>query len=100
MSSRRYAKQRDLNEPAIVEALRDIPGCKVERLDWPCDLVAGYQSKNIFLEVKPIGRENRADQKDQAEWRKGWSGQIRVVTTPEQAVDCVLRIGKNNGGQG
>ena len=91
MSLNRYAKKRDLNEPDIVKALRNIPGALVELLDWPCDLVVGFRAHNIFLEVKPVGRESRADQKKQTAWRKNWPGQIQVVTTPEQAVNCVLR---------
>lgn len=91
MSLNRYAKKRDLNESDIVKALRNIPGAQVEMIDWPCDLVVGFRARNILLEVKPVGRENRADQKKQTVWRKGWPGQIQVVTTPEQAVNCVLR---------
>ena len=90
MSRNRYAKQRDANEAEIVDALRDIPGCEVYLMDVPCDIVCGYRKHNIFLEVKPVGRENRTDQKHQAEWRKDWPGQVQVVTTPEQAVNCVL----------
>ncbi len=95
MSQNRYAKQRDKNEPEIFDALSNIPNAKVERIDWPCDLIVGYRKHNIFLEVKPIGRENRADQKQQANWRKDWPGQIQVVTTPEAAVNCVLRCYTN-----
>ena len=92
----KYAKARDANEPEIFDALNAIPGCKVERIDWPCDLVAGYKVRNIFLEVKVPGLENR-NRKDkthsdeiQKKWRKDWPGQIMVVTTPEQAVHCIL----------
>lgn len=90
MSLNRHAKTRDANEAEIVAALRQIPGAAVYLLDKPCDLVVGYRARNIFLEVKPIGRENRADQKHQSEWRIAWPGQIQVVTTPEGAVHCVL----------
>ena len=97
MSLNRYAKKRDLNEPDIVKALRNIPGCQVEHIDWPCDLIVGYRVHNILLEVKMPGMERR-NRKDKAHseekqklWRKGWPGQIQVVTTPEQAVNCVLR---------
>ncbi len=93
----KYAKARDANEPAIVNELNDIPGCKVERIDWPCDLIVGYRAHNIFLEVKMPGLENR-NRKDkthsdeiQKQWRIDWPGQIQVVTTPEQAVNCVLK---------
>ena len=94
MSLNRYAKTRDANEPEIISALRAIPGCRVETLDRPCDLLVGYKVHNILLEVKVPGRERRADQKEQADWRKDWPGQIQVVTTPEQAVNCVLNCYK------
>jgi len=94
MSLNRYAKRRDSNEADIVHALRAIPGVRVYLLDRPCDLLVGYRAHNILLEVKPTGRENRADQKDQAEWRKDWTGQIQVVTTIDQAINCVLNCYK------
>lgn len=90
MSLNRYAKRRDDNEAEIVSALRDIPGCKVELLDKPCDLLVGFQAKNILLEIKMPGRENRSDQRKQREWRETWPGQIRVVTSVDEALDCVL----------
>ena len=89
MPGPRYGKSRDHNEPDIIEALNEIEGVTVIKLDWPCDLLVGYMARNILLEVKVPGKENRKDQWQQAEWRKDWPGQIQVVTTPEQAVYCV-----------
>ena len=86
----KYAKSRDANEADIVHALRAIPGVSVFLLDTPCDLLVGYQARNLLLEVKPIGRKNRRDQAEQKAWRESWPGQIRVVTTIEEALDCVL----------
>lgn len=90
MSLHRYAKSRDANEADIVHALRAIPGVSVYLLDKPCDLLIGFRAHNILIEVKPPGRANRADQKDQKAWREAWPGQIRVVTTIDEAVECVL----------
>ena len=92
----RHKKARDANEPAIFDALSDIPGVKVERIDWPCDLIVGYKKRNIFLEVKMPGMENRNrtdkshSDEIQKQWRTDWPGQIQVVTTPEQAINCVM----------
>ena len=98
MSLNRYAKRRDANEADIVHALRAIPGVRVYLLDRPCDLLVGIKKPggcyNILLEVKPPGREHRADQKDQAEWRADWTGQIQVVTTIDEAINCVLNCYK------
>ena len=99
MSLNRYAKARDANEPDIVDALSDIPGCKVERLDWPCDLVVGYRAHNIFLEVKIPGkrytRKDKAHSEErQKEWRVHWPGQIQVVTSVDEAIHCVLNCYK------
>ncbi len=91
MTLNRYAKTRDSNEAEIVKALRDIPGVAVELLDTPCDLLVGYQAHNLLLEIKPPGREKRADQEKQRKWRQSWPGQIRVVTTVDEAIECVLR---------
>ncbi len=85
---RRYANKRDANEPEIVRALEAI-GCDVLRQDTPCDLLVGYRARNYLIEVKQPGRENRRDQQEQAEWRKHWRGQVRVVTTAEEAIELV-----------
>lgn len=90
MGMPKYNKSRDLNEPEIISALRAIPGVRVEALDTPCDLLVGYRAHNMLLEVKQPGKENRSDQEKQRKWRQGWPGQITVVTTPEEAVHCVL----------
>lgn len=88
MSLNRYAKTRDSNEAEIIKALRMI-GCDVVQLDKPVDLLIGYRARNFLIEVKPPGRENRADQKEQAEWRKNWRGQVMVVTSIDQAIKLV-----------
>ena len=89
MGMPKYKKSRDANESEIVSVLRGIPGVRVERLDTPCDLLVGYKAHNILLEMKP-SKENRKDQKDQKQWRQDWPGQVQVVTTPEEAVHCVI----------
>ena len=85
VSLNRYAKRRDENEESIVNALEAI-GCTVVRLDTPVDLLCGRGGKNILLECKmPKGRNTKPQQRFYADWK----GQVRVVTTPEEAIAAV-----------
>jgi Holliday junction resolvase len=86
MSLNRYAKRRDENEQEIVDALEAI-GCSVVRLDKPVDLLVGHQARNYLLEVK--GEKGRLT-KGQQEFMKMWRGQVRVVTTAEEAIEVIL----------
>ena len=92
MSLNRYAKRRDENEESIVNALEAI-GCTVVRLDTPVDLLCGRGGKNILLECKmPKGRLT----KPQREFHAEWKGQVRVVTTPEEAIEAVQALTVGN----
>ena len=87
----RYARKRDLNEQEIVDALNDIPGCEARRVNWDLgDLIVGYRAHNILLEIKRPGMEKRKDQRKQRDRRASWPGQIRVVSSIDEALDCVL----------
>ena len=86
MSLNRWAKRRDDNEQEIVDALTAI-GCSVVRLDKPVDLLCGFQARNYLLEIKG---ENGKLTKGQQEFMKTWRGQVRVVTTAEEAIDVIL----------
>ena len=88
-------KSRDANEPEIIAALEAI-GCSVARLDTPADLLVGRGAKNILLEVKMPGKENRKDQEDQRKAREAWRGQIAVVTSVEEAIDTITRLTVKN----
>lgn len=76
MSLNRYAKQRDKNEPEIIEAF-EAAGCQVWPLDQPLDLLVfnprtrGY----LLVEVKNPDGFNRLTKKQKrfrAEWRGPW----------------------------
>lgn len=55
MSLNRYAKQRDKNEPEIIEALRSV-GALVWTMDVPVDLLVGFRGRWLLMEVKmPAG---------------------------------------------
>ena len=94
MGLSKYANKRDANEPEIVQALEAI-GCTVFRMDRPVDLLVGYLSPigpiNFLIECKMPGRENRKDQQTQRDWMKGWRGQVRVVTSAEEAIELVTQ---------
>jgi hypothetical protein len=84
----RYAKRRDLNEKAIIQAL-EAAGCDVLQ-GQDVDLYVGRAGRNVFLEVK---RPNRATesriQPIQRRLRDRWRGQYAIVTTPQEALDAV-----------
>ena len=88
-------KSRDLNEPDIVAALEAI-GCTVARLDTPADLLCGRGAKNILLEIKRPGKENRKDQQAQRDRAAGWKGQYAVVTNADEAIDVITRLTVKN----
>ena len=87
MTLNRYAKRRDKNEAEIVAALESI-GCTVCRLDRPCDLLIGFRSFNLLIEVKsPGGRLTKAQQ----DFIPAWKGQVRVLETVEEAIELVTK---------
>lgn len=92
---RRYANRRDANEREIIDALEEI-GCTVYQLDLPVDLLVGYRAKNFLLEVKdgskPASRTKKTQQ--QKEFMAGWNGQVRVVTSVEEAIAVVTNAYK------
>jgi hypothetical protein len=101
-----FAKQRDLNEPPIVAALRRagasvtlIPGFGVP------DLLVGYQEQTFLLEVKhPLKARGGKNQyktpvtevgggelsEAQVRWWKGWRGrEAKIVRTPDEALAAI-----------
>jgi hypothetical protein len=67
MSQNRYAKARDLSEPGIIQALKDV-GAEVWQLDYPVDLLVRFRERWYLLECKTIhaGRRNELKDKRQA----------------------------------
>jgi len=86
----RYAASTDLNQKSIVDALKAI-GCEVWTIGRPCDLLVGYRTRNFLIECKREGVKPRKDQREQQEWIRDWPGQVRICSTPEEAVRLVTR---------
>lgn len=81
----RYAKARDINEPAIIEALEKA-GCDVLRSDI-VDLIVGRLGRSMLLEIKREGPiKLRPIQK---RLRESWRGHYAIVQTAEQALKAV-----------
>jgi hypothetical protein len=86
VSLNRYAKQRDLNEPEIIAALRTV-GVSVEVVDTPCDLICGHRGKTYLLEVKgEVGRLTPA----QMLFIGRFKGKLHIVHSPEEAVEAIF----------
>jgi len=85
----RTAAKRDANEKEIVTALESI-GCTVHRLDLPVDLLVGFRARNFLIEVKnPEGRATRTS--GQGKFFEMWKGQVRQVTTVDEALELVTK---------
>ena len=83
----KYGAKRDENELEIVRALEAI-GCTVVRLDTPADLLCGFQARNYLLECK---QETGRLTPPQKEFFKHWKGQVRIVHSPEEAIEVVTQ---------
>jgi len=91
MAAPRYRLQKDLNQPAIVDALQRI-GCDVLVLHTPCDLLVGYRGLTLCLEVKNEAkrRSKRKLTPDQVLFHGSWRGHKAIVHTPQEAIDAVI----------
>lgn len=82
MKRRSFAKQRDKNEPEIVDDLRQ-RGASVELQDEPLDLLVGVGRQTFLLEVKrgdlsPADRPLKPSQRTfLCDWRGGPAGVVR-----------------------
>jgi hypothetical protein len=86
------ARRTDNNQPAIIQALRDI-GCSVQdlsQLGRGCpDILIGFHMMNFLLEIKNC--EDRAPRLTECEqrWIKSWAGQVAVVTNVADAIAII-----------
>ena len=85
MSLRRVNPKRDVNERAIVDALRKI-GCKVQRLNI-CDLLILYDERLYLLEVKTPSSRRRLTDSQRRLLSEGWP--MKIVTTVSEALQAV-----------
>ena len=79
--------RRDDNEKDVVDALEAI-GCTVYRMGRPVDLLVGYRKHNFCIEVKNKDGFNKLTD-FQKKWIPEWRGQVRIVTTPQEAIALV-----------
>ncbi len=97
-----FARQRDANEPEIVEALEAVGAtvCKLNAKGQP-DLLVGYNLETFLLEVKletktgKVKRQGRATDErglleTQQEWWSAWRGKPPVVVkNAAEALDAI-----------
>lgn len=87
----RRAAKIDANQPEIIAALRAI-GCSVQPLhgvgQGVPDLVAAKHGRNVMIEIKDGSKPRSARQltDDQIEWIAAWRGEVRVVSSIEEAL--------------
>ena len=93
----RRAANLDSNHTRIAEALRRI-GATVQSLapmgGGVPDLLVGYHSYNVLLEVKYPSKtpSHRKLTTGEQRWHGTWGGQVAVVETEEQAQVEVIRV--------
>ena len=93
MSKHRRAAKIDANQPAVVDALRSIPGVSVEVNHD--DLLCGYQKRTYWYELKepdtvsPVTGEVRpsAIKDSQKKLLAEWTGHYRIAWTLEQILE-------------
>ena len=86
----RYAASTDLNQKEIVDALKKI-GCDVETIGRPVDLLVGYRKRNFLIEVKRPKAYIDKRQKAQRDFLKNWKGQVRQISTVDEAIRLVTK---------
>jgi hypothetical protein len=78
----------DANQDEIIKALEKI-GCKVYKMGRPVDILVGFRSLNFCLEIKnKAGKDELTD--FQKKWIPAWPGQVRIVHSAEEAIECVM----------
>lgn len=87
----RRAARVDNTQADIVKALR-MAAMTVQPLHTigkgVPDLLVGWRGRNVLLELKTGNARLTADETG---WHEKWAGQVATVSTPDDAVDAVLR---------
>lgn len=86
----------DANQQAIVAALR-AAGATVQHLHQVgagCpDLLVGFERQNFLIEVKNAAAGGTLND-EQVKWHRSWRGQVRVITSSQQAFDFVRELAR------
>lgn len=98
MTARR-ANKVDANHGEIVDALRAVPGVRVQSLapvgGGVPDLLVSVAGLNLLLEVKvpngPKAKRRWVLTEDQETWHSMWTGQVCVVASVDEALDVVAK---------
>ncbi len=102
----KWAKQRDINEPQIIEALEHA-GAAVQRLDGTGvpDLLVSYQGVLTLIEVKrPLGAKGGKHHHGhggvgdltaaQVKWHQRWKGKAPVVVRNEDEALAAIGVAR------
>lgn len=87
----RRAARIDKNQPEIVDALREAGAsvCHLHTIGKGCpDLLVGLNGKNYLMEVKDAAKGRLTA--DQERFFEQWQGQVMVITSSEEAMQCLL----------
>lgn len=91
MSLNRYDAAVDLNQKAIVDALRKV-GASVEVIRRPLDLLVGYQRRTYVLEVKQVkGRISHGQEEFLREWQGDIATVVRSASEALAVIGCESR---------
>jgi hypothetical protein len=90
--------RKDLNQQAIVDALRAI-GVSVYVVGRPADLLLGFKSfrtgalHTLLVEIKQAGRMTHKNKMTPAQTRflRDWNGQYDVIYTVDEALELVKK---------
>lgn len=75
----RHGRKTDHNQAEVVETLRAIPGCTVEIIGEPVDLLVGYRYTNFIFELKNPNAPNPRRTEKQKKFFKEWTGIVHEV---------------------
>ncbi len=83
----------DVNQPEIVQALRDI-GAVVFLIGQPFDLLCALRGKLYLVEIKnPKGKDKvETSQKETIERLKAVGVEVMVVRSREEAIEAVTAV--------
>ena len=91
MSLNRHNAAVDLNQAAIVDALRKV-GATVEIIRRPLDLLVGYQRRTYILEVKQVkGRISQGQEEFLREWQGDIAAVVRSASEALAVIGCETR---------